>query len=109
MQWSTRTGLAIDHSRPQSIGRFRSLARCPLAIAAAGLLAGCSRSPSQDILGSFFPSWLLCLIGGAVAAALLRACLFAIGLGEHVVAPLITYPAVALAVTFLTWLVWFGN
>ena len=38
-----------------------------------------------------------------------RACLFALGIGEHVVATLITYPAVALAVSFLAWLVWFGN
>ena len=78
-------------------------------MAMSGALAGCNHSPSQDLLGSFFPSWLLCLVGGAVAAALLRAGLFAVGLGEHVVAPVVTYPAAALAFTFLAWLVWFGN
>lgn len=28
---------------------------------------GCSYSPSFDILGSYFPSWIICCAGGAIA------------------------------------------
>ncbi len=31
-------------------------------------LAGCGAAPSLDILGSFFPSWMLCAVLGIVLA-----------------------------------------
>ncbi len=85
----------------------RTATGCAPLLAAA--LAGCSRSPSQDIMGSFFPSWLLCLLIGVVAAVVCRVVLARIGVAEHVLAPMLAYPAAGLAVTFLVWLVWFGN
>src|SRR5277367_2044573 len=48
----------------------------PVAVAAAFpallLIAGCSRAPTFNILGSFFPSWILC----GVIGILLRYCPF---------------------------------
>ena len=75
----------------------------------AGSLAGCSTAPSQDIFGSFFPSWLLCGVLGIVAAVIMRQVLRLIGLGDSLWLPVLSYPAVGLAVTFGVWLVWFGN
>ena len=69
------------------------------------LLTSCSRSPSFDILGSFFPAWLLCLASGlllTVAAHLLL-------LRIHVVlaVPVLTYPSLTALLTFALWLAFF--
>ncbi|WP_336946939.1 YtcA family lipoprotein [Asaia sp. HN010] len=72
-------------------------------------LSGCTRAPLQDVLGSFFPSWMLCATLGAVAAAVLRAVLGVFDLQKAVPAPMLTYIAFMVAVTFLVWLVFFGH
>ncbi|WP_148301485.1 YtcA family lipoprotein [Asaia prunellae] len=72
-------------------------------------LSGCTRAPLQDVLGSFFPSWMLCATLGAVGAALLRALLGVFNLQQSVPAPMLTYLAFMVAVTFLVWLVFFGH
>lgn len=73
------------------------------------LLACCDRAPSQDILGSFFPAWMLCAALGIVAAAGCRLLLGALSLNEHLIAPAFGYLATAVAVTLLVWLVRFGQ
>ncbi len=72
-------------------------------------MSGCSSAPAQDILGSFFPAWMLCAAIGVAATVLARLLLVAAGLGEHLVLPLLTYLGFAACVTLLTWLLWFGH
>ncbi len=71
--------------------------------------AGCSQSPSQNILGSFFPAWILCSAIGIAVALLCRVLLGAARLHPYVLAPPFAYLAVAVAVTLFTWLIWFGQ
>ena len=73
------------------------------------LLASCSASPAQTVMGSFFPSWMLCALLGLIAATGLRFALAAMGVHSYLIAPLLTYIAVALAVAMLIWLLWFGH
>lgn len=82
---------------------------CGATLAAALGAAGCSRSPAQSILGSFFPSWMLCAAIGVAAAVASRVLLSLVGLRDDVLLPFVTYPAVALAVAFSVWLTWFGH
>ena len=110
----TRTSLALQRAalpsqlawwRPAAPGRTRHLA----AGAAPLLISSCSAAPAQDIMGSFFPAWMLCLLIGLVGATCLRLILSVVGVHAYVVVPLLTYLAAALAVTMLVWLVWFGH
>lgn len=73
------------------------------------VLSSCTRAPLQEVLGSFFPSWMLCAALGAVAAAGLRAMLGALGMQNMVTLPMPTYLAFTIAVTFTVWLVFFGH
>ncbi len=73
------------------------------------LAGGCSTSPAQNILGSFFPAWMLCAALGIVIAVIIRLILSATRIGEYVIAPPLTYACVAAAATLLVWLLWFGN
>ena len=73
------------------------------------LLAGCGTAPAQDILGSFFPAWILCGALGLGAAIACRLILGAVGLNQHVLAPPFSYLAVAVAVAVFVWLLQFGQ
>ena len=68
------------------------------------LLTGCGRAPSFDILGSFFPAWLVCL---AVAIVLT---IISYGVLQHrleLAFPTLTYPSLTALFTFCLWLVFF--
>jgi YtcA family len=86
--------------------------RGPLAlwrIAIALPVAACSYSPTMDLLGSYFPAWMLCAVIGIVAAVIIRQILAVAGITDYVVAPLLTYTGLAVSATLLAWLLWFGH
>ena len=71
----------------------------------APLLADCSRAPSVDVLGSFFPAWLVCFIVAIVMTALARLAL--LRLRVKAALPMLVYPSLAALFTFLLWLIFF--
>jgi YtcA family len=77
-----------------------------LALMVMGLMTGCSGSPSRSILGSYFPSWMVCALIGLVAALVARVALKATGLLGELPAPLVVLLSVGCATTFALWLLW---
>jgi heme/copper-type cytochrome/quinol oxidase subunit 4 len=71
----------------------------------APLLSSCSRAPSVEVLGSFFPAWLVCFIVAIVLTALAR--LLVMRLRLKVALPMLAYPGLAAFFTFALWLVFF--
>ncbi len=69
-------------------------------------VSSCDGAPSRNILGSYFPSWMVCALVGIAAAIIVRAILKATGLLAELPAPLGVMLAIACAVTFGVWLVW---
>lgn len=69
------------------------------------LLVGCSRAPSIDILGSFFPAWLVCFILAIVLTALVQ--LLIARFHVKVALPILMYLGLATFFTFALWLVFF--
>lgn len=67
--------------------------------------AGCSRAPSFDIVGSFFPAWLLCIFAGLLLTVAAR-WLF-LRLGVVIALPVLTYPSLTALFTFGLWLALF--
>jgi len=77
-----------------------------LSLLLAGLLLeSCSRAPSFDILGSFFPAWLVCLALSLLLTVASRWLL----LRFHIVlaVPILTYPSLTALFTFALWLAFF--
>jgi hypothetical protein len=70
-------------------------------------VAGCQHAPSINILGSFFPAWLLCLILGILLAAGSRFLLPAVHLKEALSPPIVMYPCLTALFTFGLWLLLF--
>ena len=69
-------------------------------------LVGCSSAPTQNILGSYFPSWMICALVGIGATIVVRQFLVATGIDKALPAPLVVYLALTVAFAFATWLVW---
>lgn len=89
--------------------RYRCGPLAPWRVAIALPVAACSRSPTMDLLGSYFPAWMLCAVIGIVATVIIRQILAAAGIAEYVFAPLLTYAGLAVSATLLAWLLWFGH
>ena len=88
-----------------SVARIRPARRVLGFILPVPLLVGCSRAPSVEVLGSFFPAWLVCFIAAIALTALVR--LLALRLHVKVTLPLLVYPGLAAFFTFALWLLFF--
>jgi hypothetical protein len=69
------------------------------------VLTGCSRAPSFDVLGSFFPEWLICLAASLLLTVAARSLL--LRLRVVLALPILTYPSLAALFTFALWLTFF--
>lgn len=83
---------------------FRRLSRLSLLIPIT-ICTSCSRAPSFDILGSFFPAWLLCMAAALILTVAARA--LAVRLRVALAVPVLTYPSLMALFTFGLWLAFF--
>ena len=95
------TSIRRDRHRRDPLGLWRAATALPVA--------ACNYAPTMDLFGSYFPAWMLCAAVGIVAAIIIRQILAAAGVGDYVVAPLLTYAGLAVSATLLAWLLWFGH
>jgi hypothetical protein len=99
---------------PKITGKSRSPLGSSVLAAGASfapvlLAAGCSRAPSFNILGSFFPAWIVCGVIGILLTVAVRLFFVRIKLEDQLVAPLIlVYPCLTALFTFTLWLLFFG-
>jgi YtcA family len=70
------------------------------------MISGCNGSPSRNILGSYFPSWMVCALVGLTAALVARMALKASGLLSELPVPLVVLLSIGCAITFALWLLW---
>jgi len=81
--------------------------RAAVAIFLGVLLEGCSRAPSIDILGSFFPVWMLCGLVGVTVAFCAHKLFVRLRLEAQVGPPALVYPSLALLFACLLWLIFY--
>ena len=77
--------------------------RCALPLATVSLTS-CGRAPSFDILGSFFPAWLVCFVVAILLTVLARELLRRY---VEIVWPIVTYPSLTALFAFALWLTLF--
>ena len=65
----------------------------------------CGRAPAVDILGSFFPGWLVCLVAAILLTAIGRLVLLRFHLNFDL--PVVAYPSLTAFFTFALWLIFF--
>ncbi|MFK2874810.1 YtcA family lipoprotein [Dyella lipolytica] len=69
-------------------------------------MAACSASPSRNILGSYFPTWMVCALLGIVFVIVIRGVLVKTGVDASLPVPVIVYLCMWTAATLAIWLVW---
>ena len=86
------------------VRQFLAAASVPLASS----IAGCGRAPTFNILGSFFPSWLVCLLAGIILTAVANRIFVLFALDKEILWPVVVYPSLALFFACALWLVLFS-
>jgi len=63
--------------------------------------------PQINVIGSFFPSWMLCAAIGIVIAILARRLFVRMGIDPYVGPRALVYPSLAILVTLVLWVTLF--
>ena len=79
-----------------------------LGLASLCLLAGCDRSPTYSIFGSYFPAWLFCTFLGGVLAFAVYLILVRLELNQQLSPPILIYPALSATFSLSLWLLFFS-
>jgi len=87
-------------------GRMRFMLRCLTSLPATALITACSESPSRNILGSYFPTWMLCALIGVLGVVLVRVVLVRTGVDRELPVPVLVYLSLWIAITLAVWLAW---
>ena len=72
-------------------------------------LTGCRGAPSVNLLGSFFPGWMLCMILGVMGALALRRVFIKTNIDAHLPLPAFIYFCLWVFITLLLWLLFFRS
>jgi hypothetical protein len=88
-------------------GTFRALA-AGVGFSAMLFIAGCSRAPTFNILGSFFPSWILCGVLGILLTVVARLVFVRLKFEQDLSPLILVYPCLAAFFTFTLWLLCFS-
>jgi len=76
------------------------------------MLAGCVpdyHSPTVDILGSYFPAWIICIVLGLALTLIARQVLIGFKLNTHLHPAPLVYVCMLVFFTLTLWLVFFKN
>ena len=72
-------------------------------------LTGCRGEPSINLLGSFFPSWMLCMALGVAGAFIFRQIFVRTEIEPHMGPRWLVYFCLWLLITLTTWLFFFRS
>jgi hypothetical protein len=89
-----------------------SLRRIALLVSASQLLAGCrldAHAPTVDVLGSYFPSWMICIVIGIMLTLIARQLFIGFKLDTHLRPAPLLYLGLAVFFTLSVWLMFFRN
>jgi hypothetical protein len=75
-------------------------------------LTGCGaddHSPTVDILGSYFPAWIICIVLGLALTLIARQVLIGLKLNTHLHPAPLVYTGMLVLFTLTLWLAFFQN
>lgn len=76
------------------------------------LLAGCrtdAHSPTVDVLGSYFPAWIICIVIGLTLTLVARQLLIGFKIDAHLRPAPLVYLCLMILFTLAVWLLFFQN
>jgi hypothetical protein len=88
--------------------RARKVLSIALLAAATMTLSGCRTAPLFNLMGSFFPAWMLCLVAGILLTMLARWIFQRIDFERDLRPLVLIYPALVAFFTCSLWLLMFS-
>ena len=67
-------------------------------------LCACARAPSVNVLGSFFPIWMFCIVAGIVLTLAVRFLLIRVEIEGEIGPRVIIYPSLVALFACVLWL-----
>jgi YtcA family len=67
------------------------------------------RSPTIDILGSYFPAWMICIVSGLTLTLVSRWIIRAYHFEAYASPAPLIYSCLTIIYTFMTWIVFYQN
>ena len=67
------------------------------------------RSPTIDILGSYFPAWMICIVSGLTLTLVSRWIVRAYHLEAYASPTPLIYSCLTIIYTFVTWIIFYQN
>jgi drug/metabolite transporter (DMT)-like permease len=107
--------VASGSTNPPRVGRDRSR---PVVLVGFLLLIGAlifvvrpmsHRSPTIDILGSYFPAWMICIVSGLTLTLVSRWIIQAYHLESSASPAPLIYTCLTIIYTFVTWIIFYQN
>jgi len=89
--------------------RLGGLVPVLLALYATTPRAAAVHSPAIDVLGSYVPAWLLCIVVGVTLTIVARLLFIAWKLDAHLLPAPIVYPCLVAVFAMTVWLIFFRN
>lgn len=80
-----------------------------LLLPPAFLAGGCAYSPSIDVLGSYFPAWMACIVIGLFITLIVRLLLIGFGIHHYMRLKLLVFSCMLIFFTLTVWLLFFKN
>ena len=81
--------------------------RAAFVCAASVILTSCAHAPSVEIVGSFFPVWMVCLTAAVILTFFVRKLLVRRQLESQVGPVALFYPSMVVSFSCLLWLLLF--
>ena len=91
------------------LGKFRRLTGIGFAAGGQMFLTGCRGAPSINVLGSFFPAWMLCIGLGIVGTVVARQIFIKLNFEPHLKPRLLIYFCLWTLITVASWLAFFRS
>jgi positive regulator of sigma E activity len=76
------------------------------------MMTGCAaddHSPTLDILGSYFPAWIVCIVLGLALTLITRQVLIGLKVNSHLHPAPLVYVCMLVFFTLVLWLAFFQN
>ena len=67
------------------------------------------RSPTIDILGSYFPAWMICIVSGLTSTLVSRWIIRAYHFEPYASPAPLIYSCLTIIYTFVTWIIFYQN
>ena len=91
---------------------MRNLLQLPfVSLLTCLLLAGChsTHSPTVDVIGSYFPAWIICIVLGVFLTIIARQIFAVLKIDKYLYPAPLVYLGLTICFTLIVWLMFFKN